>query len=159
MTERESEGDRDYPDGSVGRYVREQWGTTPQRPSRGTRPYVGPVQPAPPAEDPPEDEVVPAQHSESAVAVEATGPSPAVPQEPPTRSFPGVLPPPPSRPTARPPFASVPPASVTVPPPAAPPPAPAVAAGPPPLPVTAGVTPPRGIARWTEPGAVAAQEA
>ena len=43
MTERDSENDADYPDGSVGRYVREQWGasTTPRK----TRPYVAPVQP------------------------------------------------------------------------------------------------------------------
>ncbi len=42
----------DYPDGSVGRYVRERWGQTPasgipaQTPPRGTR---SPVEPAPPA--------------------------------------------------------------------------------------------------------------
>lgn len=42
MTERESGDDGDYPDGSVGRYVREQWGATPR--ARGTRPYVAPVQ-------------------------------------------------------------------------------------------------------------------
>ncbi len=31
MTERQSGDDRDYPDGSVGRYVRERWGATPSR--------------------------------------------------------------------------------------------------------------------------------
>ena len=161
MTERESEGDRDYPDGSVGRYVREQWGTTPRPTSRGTRPYVGPVQPAPPVEDGPEDGEVVAEPRAGTTAVEATGPTPAVHPAPPTRSFPGVPPPPPppSRSAARPPFASVPAASVTAPPAAAPEPEPAPPAGPPPLPAGAGDTPPRGSARWTEPGAVAAQEA
>jgi len=28
MTERDQPEDRDYPDGSVGRYVREKWGST-----------------------------------------------------------------------------------------------------------------------------------
>ncbi|MBW0118162.1 hypothetical protein I4J48_23265, partial [Pseudonocardia sp. KRD-169] len=42
MTERDSEGDGDYADGSVGRYVREQWGAA--APPRKTRPYVAPVQ-------------------------------------------------------------------------------------------------------------------
>ncbi|MDN5931632.1 MAG: hypothetical protein L0I24_11310, partial [Pseudonocardia sp.] len=46
----------DYPDGSVGRYVRERWGAAPT--SRKTRPYVAPVQepepeaPAPGAPEP-----------------------------------------------------------------------------------------------------------
>ncbi|MCX6463034.1 MAG: hypothetical protein NTW05_05520, partial [Pseudonocardiales bacterium] len=44
MTERESNGDGDYPDGSVGRYVREQWGAAPR--ARKTRPYVAPVEPS-----------------------------------------------------------------------------------------------------------------
>lgn len=170
MTERESEGDReDYPDGSVGRYVREQWGASPRRQSRGTRPYVGPVQPAPEA---PEEDVVPEPRSEStdagATAVEATGPAPAaVPQASPTRGFPSV-PPPPPRVTQRPggtgpvpPFASVPPASA--PPPTPPAPSPSLPAprsqAAPPLPAAPVDTPPRGTARWTDPGAVAAQEA
>ncbi|MDN5750048.1 MAG: hypothetical protein L0H64_16295, partial [Pseudonocardia sp.] len=52
MTESEPHGgdpgDGDYPDGSVGRYVRERWGAAP--PSRKTRPYVPPVQPESPPE-------------------------------------------------------------------------------------------------------------
>ena len=43
MTERKPSDDRDYPEGSVGRYVRERWGAIPASP----RPYVSPV--APPA--------------------------------------------------------------------------------------------------------------
>ena len=42
MTERESDDDRDYPDGSVGRYVRERWGAAP---ARKARPYVRPIGP------------------------------------------------------------------------------------------------------------------
>lgn len=41
MTEGESGDDGDFPDGSVGRYVREQWGAAPV--PRKTRPYVAPV--------------------------------------------------------------------------------------------------------------------
>jgi MinD-like ATPase involved in chromosome partitioning or flagellar assembly len=41
MTERDYGGDRDYPDGSVGRYVRERWGARPPAP----RPYIAPVAP------------------------------------------------------------------------------------------------------------------
>src|SRR4051795_3301075 len=41
MTERDYGGDRDYPDGSVGRYVRERWGARPPTP----RPYIAPVDP------------------------------------------------------------------------------------------------------------------
>src|SRR4051812_13267508 len=41
MTERDYRGDRDYPDGSVGRYVRERWGARPPTP----RPYIAPVDP------------------------------------------------------------------------------------------------------------------
>ena len=45
MTERDQPEDRDYPDGSVGRYVREKWGSAPARPARAARPYVPPVEP------------------------------------------------------------------------------------------------------------------
>ena len=55
MTERESGDDRDYADGSVGRYVREQWGAVAPRASRATRPYVGPVQPVPEPVEPDAD--------------------------------------------------------------------------------------------------------
>lgn len=150
MTERESEGDRDYPDGSVGRYVREQWGATPRPRSRATRPYVGPVQPAPPAPDDAGDDGVPEPRAETGpAAVEATGPAPAAQ---PTRAFSSVPPPP---------FASVPPATSAGAPRVAPThdppslPAPRSLAAAQPRPAD---TPPRG-ARWTDPGAVAAQEA
>ena len=45
MTERDHGEDRDYPDGSVGRYVRERWGSVPTHPARAARPYVPPVEP------------------------------------------------------------------------------------------------------------------
>ncbi len=45
MTERDHGEDRDYPDGSVGRYVREKWGAVP---ARAARPYVPPVEPPAP---------------------------------------------------------------------------------------------------------------
>ncbi|HZG90580.1 MAG TPA: MinD/ParA family protein [Pseudonocardia sp.] len=43
MAERDYAGDRDYPDGSVGRYVRERWGAPP--PARSPRPYIAPIEP------------------------------------------------------------------------------------------------------------------
>ena len=48
MTERDHGEDRDYPDGSVGRYVREKWGAVPTRPARAARPYVQQVEPPAP---------------------------------------------------------------------------------------------------------------
>ena len=48
MTERDRGEDRDYPDGSVGRYVRERWGSVPTRPARAARPYVPPIEPPAP---------------------------------------------------------------------------------------------------------------
>ncbi len=48
MTERDHGENRDYPDGSVGRYVREKWGAVPTRPARAARPYVPPVEPPAP---------------------------------------------------------------------------------------------------------------
>ena len=48
MTERDQPEDRDYPDGSVGRYVREKWASAPARPARAARPYVPPVEPPSP---------------------------------------------------------------------------------------------------------------
>jgi MinD-like ATPase involved in chromosome partitioning or flagellar assembly len=54
MTERDYGGDRDYPDGSVGRYVRERWGAPP---ARAQRPYIAPIEPVeaptPPSAMPP----------------------------------------------------------------------------------------------------------
>lgn len=52
MTERDQGEDRDYPDGSVGRYVREKWGSVPTRPARAARPYVPPVEPPSPRSAP-----------------------------------------------------------------------------------------------------------
>ncbi len=45
MTERDHGEGRDYPDGSVGRYVREMWGAVPTPPAQAARPYVPPVEP------------------------------------------------------------------------------------------------------------------
>ena len=45
MTERDHGEGRDYPDGSVGRYVREMWGGAPTPPAQAARPYVPPVEP------------------------------------------------------------------------------------------------------------------
>ena len=54
MTERSPGDDRDYPDGSVGRYVRERWGTLPSRtPPSGSPPVPEPTPPGPPS--PPAD--------------------------------------------------------------------------------------------------------
>ncbi|HEY4419732.1 MAG TPA: MinD/ParA family protein, partial [Pseudonocardia sp.] len=57
MTERSPGDDRDYPDGSVGRYVRERWGTLPSRtPPSGNQPVPErtlPVMPAAPADSSP----------------------------------------------------------------------------------------------------------
>jgi MinD-like ATPase involved in chromosome partitioning or flagellar assembly len=128
MTQSEPTSDGDFPDGSVGRYVREQWGTG--RRTRGNRASVTPVRPpepeqpeapravAPVGDDP--DDV--AAWAERGRAVTAPGsvpvPDPAAPT-PPT----GV----PAEPAA--PVAEAPPR-----------------------------TPPRGQL-WTDPGAVAAQQA
>ena len=56
MTERDYGDGRDYPDGSVGRYVRERWGARP--PARAPRPYIAPIDPVRPVPRPeaePED--------------------------------------------------------------------------------------------------------
>jgi MinD-like ATPase involved in chromosome partitioning or flagellar assembly len=159
MTERESGDDRDYPDGSVGRYVREQWGAVP--PSRATRPYVGPVTPVPePAEtdgEPdPDDAEIEAEtprvaengwpgNGHVAAAVPPLQAPPARPMRvvPPAQQ--GWTPPPGTGPV---PIGAPPPGQpwsrAAVPPPASPP--------------SADSTP-RGTARWTDPAAVAAQEA
>ncbi|WP_232660643.1 MinD/ParA family ATP-binding protein [Pseudonocardia sp. TRM90224] len=49
MTQSEPKNDRDYPDGSVGRYVRERWGAVP---TRSSRPRPRPAGPPQPREDP-----------------------------------------------------------------------------------------------------------
>ncbi len=105
MTERQTSDDRDYPDGSVGRYVRERWGAT------GSRSASAPV--APPA--PPADPDLDAPRVAEPSVGDTTAPN-----------------------------------QLRVAHPAAAEPADA-AAGP--------RTPPRGTARWIDPGAVAAQEA
>ena len=97
MTERETGNDRDYPDGSVGRYVREQW---------GARPAAEPPAPRMPQPD------------QAGAAPVASRPPAETPESEPSESEP-----PESEPTA------------------------------------AERTPPRGSARWIDPGAVAAQEA
>ncbi len=60
MTQRDRGDDRDYPDGSVGRYVRERWGEGRTPSAQAARPYVPPVatpalRPAPEAEADAED--------------------------------------------------------------------------------------------------------
>jgi MinD-like ATPase involved in chromosome partitioning or flagellar assembly len=54
MTERDLADGRDYPDGSVGRYVREQWGAAPARVARPSAPPPEPP-PEPPAQRAPEE--------------------------------------------------------------------------------------------------------
>ncbi|WP_433289997.1 AAA family ATPase [Pseudonocardia sp. CA-142604] len=56
MTERSPGDDRDYPDGSVGRYVRERWGTLPSR----TPPSGNPAVPEPDPPGPTSAPVMPA---------------------------------------------------------------------------------------------------
>jgi MinD-like ATPase involved in chromosome partitioning or flagellar assembly len=108
MTERQSGDDRNYPDGSVGRYVRERWG--PAR-SRGVSAPVAPAEPPAPRSEPDLDAALPTPEpgiGETAMPNQQRGDRPAAPTE-------------------------VPPAGPG--------------------------TPPRGTARWIEPGAMAAQEA
>jgi MinD-like ATPase involved in chromosome partitioning or flagellar assembly len=109
MTERESDADRNYPDGAVGRYVRERWGAPT---SRSTAPVVPSDAPAPRAE--------PGFETESPVA-----PSGRDDEQPAEAATPG-------RGQSW------------------------VTDG---TPSTEPRTPPRGTARWVDPGAVAAQEA
>jgi MinD-like ATPase involved in chromosome partitioning or flagellar assembly len=132
MTERESGDDRDYPDGSVGRYVRERWGATQ---SRGTAAQVAPSEPPAPRRRP---------------DLETVPPAPAAPPDP-EQTQPR---PPAAEPAGR--NGSLPHVSPgwaaddTAPPTTAPPTT---------APPTEPRTPPRGTARWIDPGAVAAQEA
>jgi MinD-like ATPase involved in chromosome partitioning or flagellar assembly len=129
MTERESGDDRDYPDGSVGRYVRERWGAAPPR---GVSPPAAPPEPPVPRRDPDLEPVAPMESGPPAPHVEPTVPRPAPEGPPGSRAGNG------SGPNHRAP--DRPPAD-----------APASSAEP--------RTPPRGTARWIDPGAVAAQEA
>ncbi|WP_300008369.1 AAA family ATPase [Pseudonocardia sp.] len=141
MTERDS-GDGDYPDGSVGRYVREQWGAAPA--PRKTRPYVAPVQ----SDDAGGgaagvDSSLPLRPADRAPHGPAERPADAAVRAEPGRDATAPVPPPRAEPDP------------PVPPPAAPVPAPQTVNG------AAGHaprTPPRG-AGWTDPGAVAAQQA
>ncbi|WP_246631430.1 MinD/ParA family ATP-binding protein [Pseudonocardia nigra] len=111
MTERESGNERDYPDGSVGRYVRERWGAAP---ASATRPYVPPPEPPAPRASEPEARDVD-------TATPPSGAPPLQADEEPTTGLPAAR----SEEAADP----------------------------------ARRTPPRGTPRWTDPGAVAAQEA
>jgi MinD-like ATPase involved in chromosome partitioning or flagellar assembly len=121
--------DRDYPDGSVGRYVRERWGAT--APARDARPDAEApprrpepdVEPAPPA--------TPVRHAaQDAAPPAAPAGVPPLWQEHPPR---------PPRPAVQ------------------PDPAQTVPDGVPDMPASG--SPARGAARWIDPGAVAAQEA
>jgi MinD-like ATPase involved in chromosome partitioning or flagellar assembly len=162
MTERESADDRDYPDGSVGRYVRERWGATP---ARAARPHVVPAEsPAPRPE--PEVETFPraGQPSASGDADTVTPPSGAAAVPPPRPGAPGGSGPAPAGPAAaRPtPDAAAPPegdvrghVQAAAPPPRSVPDAAPLR----PAPDPASYAPARGAPRWTDPGAVAAQEA
>src|SRR5918999_6366842 len=80
MTERQSGDDRAYPDGSVGRYVREQWGAAPPR---GASAPVAPpdLDAAPPTSEP--DTVVPNRaHVERPAADSPAAARPAEPHTP-----------------------------------------------------------------------------
>ncbi|GAA1311179.1 MinD/ParA family ATP-binding protein [Pseudonocardia xinjiangensis] len=150
MTERDPGDDRDYPDGSVGRYVRERWGTLPSRPAQPSASSSASSSPAPEPEPAPLPPLTPPGGS-GGVASPAphpplanTGPAAGAAgnMAPPTRPGPAGVPQQPQFPPGR-PGASMPRQPVHP-------------AGPDP---TGGATPPRGTARWTDPGAVAAQEA
>src|SRR5436309_11163825 len=84
MTERDPGADRDYPDGSVGRYVRERWGA-----ARPPRPHVPPAEP--PAPRPAEVDAPDAAAGEDVWAYQpdaawrrrdnpSAGPGPALPE-------------------------------------------------------------------------------
>jgi MinD-like ATPase involved in chromosome partitioning or flagellar assembly len=66
MTERQSGDDRAYPDGSVGRYVREQWGAAPS--PGASAPVAPPEQPAPRSQ-PDLDAAAPTSEPDTAVPV------------------------------------------------------------------------------------------
>jgi len=139
MTERESVNDRDYPDGSVGRYVRERWGAPP---ARAAQPDAAAVEPGfgsyPAGEQPPEVAPIAIEDIEP-----ATPPS-GLPSVPPGR--PGSEDPVPDGPV---PARALPDEPV----PARPEPAPAALT---PESDPAARTPPTGTARWTDPDASAA---
>jgi len=123
MTEREFGDDRDYPDGSVGRYVRERWGAAPSR--GASAPGAHPEPPAPRREPDLESVAHPAPVPE---AHDAQPAPPALDEPARNGSVPNHLPPGWTSTDA-------------------------------PAPSAEPRTPPRGTARWVEPGAVAAQEA
>ncbi|MFC4942549.1 MinD/ParA family ATP-binding protein [Pseudonocardia sp. GCM10023141] len=167
MTQRESDDDPDYPDGSVGRYVRERWGAVP---ARASRPYVAPVEPAPVPEPEPEaladepyDEAEPGLHTPPSEWRGPIDPFTTGPVGPIRMPHPEPEAAEPAPPLPGPPPAASPPLTPPLPTPRVP------SAGPPsqPFPAPERVTPvpeaartpPRGTGRWTEPGAVAAQEA
>jgi MinD-like ATPase involved in chromosome partitioning or flagellar assembly len=85
MTERQSGDDRAYPDGSVGRYVREQWGAAPQAPVAPPERHTPHSQPgldaAPPTSEP--DTAVPNRaHVERPAAEAPAGARSAEPRTP-----------------------------------------------------------------------------
>jgi MinD-like ATPase involved in chromosome partitioning or flagellar assembly len=146
--------DRDYPDGSVGRYVRERWGAT--APVRGPRPRA--EAPAPRRESDAEAALPPAPrpHTADPAASPSAEPEAQEWQTPPNEA-PAAEPSPVWRspePQAGPPAVHSDSAhsNSAHPDPAHPDPAQTV-------PDAAPRTPPRGSARWIDPGAVAAQEA
>ncbi len=129
MTERESGDDRDYPDGSVGRYVRERWGAAP---TRGVSAPAAPPEPPAPRREPDLGPLAPMEPGPAARHVEATVPRPV--REEPSGSGTGNGSAPNHRAPDRPQADA-------------------------PAPFAEPRTPPRGTARWIDPGAVAAQEA
>ncbi|OZM80396.1 MinD/ParA family protein [Pseudonocardia sp. MH-G8] len=125
MTERESGNEQDYPDGSVGRYVRERWGASP---AGAAAAQVAPADPPAPRRQPDLESVRPA------AAARDLEPSLARPVPAGQVGDNGGALPAAGRTAGEEPAADEPTAAEPR-------------------------TPPRGTARWTDPGAVAAQEA
>jgi MinD-like ATPase involved in chromosome partitioning or flagellar assembly len=132
----QGEHDQEYPDGSVGRYVREQWSAdaAARRSRRRLASTLSPPSSTPRHATPAaglevvRPEVVPTE--EAPEAERAAGPDIVRPDGNGAHAVPAV-------PRARPPADGDPPPRMAVTPP----------------------TPPRGVGRWVDPGAVAAQEA
>ncbi|HXV92443.1 MAG TPA: AAA family ATPase, partial [Pseudonocardia sp.] len=129
MTDRET-GPKEYPEGSVGRYVREAWGDAAV-PGRGRRGGATPAPPARPAE--PQAPSAPAGGEETPAGDASTPPRPSAAVAPSEGSRPAVEADPRTSPAGIPVTRPVSPAD----------PAPPV----------------RGTARWVDPGAVAARDA
>jgi MinD-like ATPase involved in chromosome partitioning or flagellar assembly len=138
MTERSPGDDRDYPDGSVGRYVRERWGTVPSR----TPPFGSPPAPEPDGEV---TRPVPPTFAQDAGEL-AQPPAPSMPSGPADPSANGA------GPAAGMPWGHAVPGAAQAPDAQASPPRPWGSS-------RAGPGQQRGAGRWTDPAAVAAQEA